>query len=389
LVAIIGALSAFGPLSIDMYLPGLPSLTHELGGEAWQVQLTLSACLLGLAGGQLVAGPLSDRVGRRRPLLLGVLSYAIASLLCALAPSVPILILLRLVQGAAGAAGVVIARAIVRDLYSGADVARFFAMTMAISGLAPILAPVIGGQLLHITTWRGIFLVLAGIGAILFAAAALSLGETLPPDRRQSGGLGATLATIRSLLGDRQFVGYALASGLAFAAMFAYISGSPFVLEGIYGVSPQVFSLIFAANALGIVLTSQISGLLIGRVRPRALLGAGLGGALLGGVLLLVVVLANVGLLGVLAAFFLLVASIGLIAPNTTALALAGHPRVAGSASGLMGVLQFVIGAAISPLVSINGTGTAVPMAVIIATLSAGALALFLTLTRDTADAPP
>jgi DHA1 family bicyclomycin/chloramphenicol resistance-like MFS transporter len=328
----------------------------------------------------------AQRLLRRLKLLFGVLSYAAASLLCALAPSVTILILLRLIQGAAGAAGIVVARAIVRDRYAGADVARFFALTMAISGLAPILAPVIGGQLLHFTTWRGIFLVLAGIGAILFAAAALSLGESLPPERRQSGGLGATLATFRSLLGDRHFVGYALASGLAFAAMFAYISGSPFVLEGIYGVSPQTFSLIFATNALGIVLASQISGRLVGRVRPRALLGAGLGGALLGGALLLGVAVAGVGLIGVLPAFFLLVASIGLIAPNATALALAGHPRVAGTASGLMGVLQFVIGATVSPLVSIGGTSSVAPMAAMIAALSAGAFVIFLALTRDTTE---
>lgn len=384
LVVIIGALSAFGPLSIDMYLPGLPSLTQDLGGTNWQVQLTLTACLLGLAAGQIIAGPLSDALGRRRPLLIGLFAYMAASLLCAVAPSVPVLILLRLVQGLAGAAGIVIARAIVRDLYSGPDVARFFALTMAINGLAPILAPVIGGQLLNFTSWRGVFLVLMAFGAILLVAAALSLGESLPLERRHTGGIGATLGTFRTLLADRHFVGYALASGLGFAAMFAYISGSPFVLEDIYGASPQLFSLIFAANALGIVITSQISGRLVQKVNPRKLLAIGLTGSLTGGLLLLVVVITNVGLVGVLPAFFLVVASMGFIAPNATALALADHPRIAGSASGLTGVIQFVLGAAVTPLVGLGGNHTALPMAIAMALAGAGAFLLFSLLTRPT-----
>jgi DHA1 family bicyclomycin/chloramphenicol resistance-like MFS transporter len=188
LVFIIGALSAFGPLSLDMYLPALPSLSQELGGTATQAQLTLTACLLGLAAGQVLAGPLSDALGRRRPLLAGLLGYTGASLLCALAPSVPILIGLRLLQGLAGAAGIVIARAVVRDLYSGTEAARFFSLTMAVNGLAPILAPILGGQLLRVTSWRGVFFVLAAIGLALVLVAALGLRETLPPPHRRSGG---------------------------------------------------------------------------------------------------------------------------------------------------------------------------------------------------------
>ncbi len=382
LILIIGALSAFGPLSIDMYLPGLPALTGDLGGAAWQVQLTLSACLLGLAGGQVVAGPLSDSLGRRRPLLVGLLAYALASALCALAPSVPALIGLRLLQGLAGAAGIVIARAIVRDRYRGADVARFFAMTMMISGLAPILAPVLGGLLLKVTSWRGIFLVLAVIGLALLAAAALGLDKSLPVERRRAGGLRATLAAFRMLLADRHFLGYAVASGLAFSAMFAYISGSPFVLQEIYGVSPQGFSLIFAANAVGIVAASQVSGRLVGRVAPRRLMALGIVGSLGGGLLLTAAVLAGVGLPGVLPAFFLAVASLGFIGPNATALGLADQPQdVLGSASGLMGVLQFVIGAGVSPLVSAFGTASALPLGLTMAAMSLSALVVFLTMT--------
>jgi MFS transporter, DHA1 family, multidrug resistance protein len=383
LVLIIGALSAFGPLSIDMYLPGLPSLSRELGGPTWQVQLTLTACLLGLAGGQVVVGPLSDTMGRRKPLLIGLFTYAVASLLCAVAPSTPFLILFRLIQGAAGAAGIVISRAIVRDHFSGNEVARFFALTMMINGAAPILAPVIGGQLLSFTSWRGIFLVLTAFGLALLAAAAFGLKESLPVERRRTSGLSETFGAFGILLSDRHFVGYALSAGLAFAAMFAYISGSPFVTEEIYHVSPQMFSLIFAVNALGIVVASQVSGQLVGRVEARKLLAFGLCTSLAGSLLLLVVVMANVGLVGILPAFFIVVASVGFISPNAAALALAEHPQMAGSASGLMGVSQFIIGAAVSPLVSIGGTGTALPLAIIMALVSTGGFLMFTLMTGN------
>ena len=288
-VLILGALSAFGPLSIDMYLPGLPSLGATLDAPAWAVQLTLTACLAGLALGQVVAGPLSDRFGRRTPLLVGVAAYAAASLLCALAPTILALVVLRFVQGIAGAAGIVIARAIVRDMHSGVAAARFFSLLMLVNGLAPILAPVIGGQVLRVTTWRGVFVLLAGIGVVLVAAAAAGLRETLAPEDRHPGGVAETIRTFGRLLGDRVFLGHALACGLAFGAMFAYISGSPFVLQDIYGASPQVFSVLFAANALGIVGASQANRALLRRFEPRAILRAALvvqasaGVALLGG----------------------------------------------------------------------------------------------------------
>lgn len=382
LVVIIGALSAFGPLSIDMYLPGLPALSTDLGGPAWQVQLTLTACLIGLAGGQIIAGPLSDTLGRRKPLLIGLFMYAVASLLCALAPSTPLLILLRLIQGASGAAGIVISRAIVRDLFTGNDIVRFFSLTMLINGAAPILAPVIGGQLLNFTSWRGVFLVLMGFGILLLATVTLFLDETLPVERRHTGGLNQTLGAFGILLADRHFVGYALSAGLASAAMFAYISGSPFVLEEIYHVSPQTFSFIFAMNALGIVACGQLNGFLVGKVPARRLMATGICGGVVGSLLLLVAVLTNVGLVGIIPAFFIVVASIGFIGPNSTALALADHPSIAGSASGLMGVLQFMIGGLVTPLVGIGGSTTALPLAIIMSTASLGAILVFSTLTR-------
>ena len=383
LILILGALSAFGPLSIDMYLPALPALTRAFGASASETQLTLSACLLGLALGQTISGPLSDALGRRRPLLIGLACYALASLLCALAPSVFALAALRLVQGVAGAAGIVIARAVVRDLHSGIAVARFFSLLMLVNGLAPILAPVFGGQLLRYTSWRGVFVTLAIIGILLFLAAATGLRETLPAGRRQTGGIRTTLTTFRGLLTDHAFLGYALSCGLAFAAMFAYISGSSFVLQDIYGVSPQGFSLIFGSNALGLVVAGQVNGRLVGRVPPVRLLAAGLTTSAAGAVALLVVVISGVGLVGVLPSLFVVVASLGFVMPNAAALALSGHQRTAGSASALLGVLQYAIGAAAAPLVGIAGADTAVPMALVIATLGVCALAALMLLGRS------
>jgi DHA1 family bicyclomycin/chloramphenicol resistance-like MFS transporter len=372
LIFILGALTAFGPLSIDMYLPGLPDLAATLDAPAWAAQLTLTACLAGLALGQIVAGPLSDRLGRRAPLLAGVSAYAGASLLCALAPSVYALVGLRFVQGLAGAAGIVIARAVVRDMYTGREAARFFSMLMLVNGAAPILAPVLGGQVLEVTSWRGVFVVLAAIGVLLAAAAALGLPETLDAARRHPGGVGATLRTFGRLLADRGFLGHALACGLSFGAMFAYIAGSPFVLQEIYGASPQLFSVMFAANALGIVAASQLNRVLIGRFEPRAIMVAALGVQALAGVTLLVAVAVGTGVWPVVVLLFAVVSSLGLVMPNATALALADHPDVAGSASGLLGVMQFIVGATTAPLVGVAGTDTALPMAMLIAALGVG-----------------
>jgi len=384
LVFILGALSAFGPLSIDMYLPALPSLSRDFSTGASQVQLTLSACLLGLALGQTIAGPISDALGRRRPLLVGLTAYALASLLCVVAPSVFALVVLRFIQGVAGAAGIVIARAIVRDLYSGVAVARFFSLLMLVNGLAPILAPLFGGLLLRFTSWRGVFIVLAIIGTLLVLAAATGLSETLPPDRRQSGGVRATITTFRQLLTNRFFVGYALSCGLAFGAMFAYISGSPFVLQDIYGLSPQLFSVLFGMNAFGLMLAGQVNGRLVSRVPPVRLLATGLTATAIGGAALLgVVTIGGLGLLGVLPSLFVVVSSLGFVLPNAAALALSGHPRTAGSASALLGVLQFAIGAIAAPLVGVSGTRTALPMSVVMAALGVSALGAFVLLGRD------
>ena len=385
---ILGSLSAIGPLSIDMYLPALPKLTDDLSAGASLVQLTLTACLVGLAAGQILAGPVSDMWGRRRPLLAGVLVYALTSLLCVVVPSVQALIALRLLQGVAGAACIVISRAVVRDLHDGPAAAKFFSMLMLVNGVAPIAAPVVGGQVLRFASWRGVFIVLAILG-VLMALSLFGLRETLPPGARHTGGLRSTLRTYGGLCADRAYVAYGLAGGLAFAAMFAYISGSPFVLQDIYGLSPQAYSLVFATNALGIIALGQVSGWLTGRFTMRALLAAGLAVSVAGGALLLVAVFGGLGLPAVLVALFLVVSAIGLIMPNSAALALSGRPpNIAGSASALFGLAQYVIGGAAAPLVGVAGSGTAVPMAMVIAGSAVAALLVFVALARPTAGQP-
>lgn len=393
LLLILGALSMFGPLSLDMYLPALPALAKSFNTVEANVQLTLTACLVGLAVGQLVAGPMSDAWGRKRPLAVGLVAYALASVLCAVAPDVASLTAARLVQGLAGAAGLVISRAMVRDLYEGEALARFFSTLLLVNGLAPILAPVIGGQLTRFTSWRGVFVVLALVGAALLLAALLGLHETLPREarhREEGRGLGATLRTFGVLSRDRRFMGFILTGGFAFAAMFSYIAGSPFVLEKIHGLSAQTFSYVFGMNALGIMIVGQISARLVGRVSAERLLAAGLAMSFTGGALLLLVTAAFGGnLAGTLVALFLVVSAIGLIMPQVTALALSGYgPSVAGAASAMIGTGQFLFGALAAPLVGLGSKTTGMPMAVVIASLTTLAVATSVVLVRTPAPEP-
>ncbi|PZG21887.1 multidrug effflux MFS transporter [Nonomuraea aridisoli] len=386
LLVILGALSAIGPLSIDMYLPALPAITSEMLSVPAQVQLTLTACLIGVSVGQVIAGPVSDVRGRRVPLIVGVAGFMAASLLCAFAPSVPMLIAFRLLQGILGGAALVIVRAVVRDLYDGAAIARIFATLMLVSGLAPILAPIAGAQLLAFTSWRGVFVALSVAGIVLLVCVLAGVRETLPASARESGGLRHTIGTFWHLMRDRAFMACALTAGLAFAAMFGYISGSPFVLQEVYGATPQQYSLIFGLNAFGLTLTAQIGGRLSGRVPPVRLVLIGLAIALAGAVLLLAAALTGMGLWGVVGGLFVIMLGQGLVMPGTGALALASQPpQVAGSASALLGVLQFALGALAAPLVGLVGSGTAVPMACVMLGLIVCAGLMFVLLGRRTA----
>ena len=386
LVLVLGTLSAFGPLSLDLYLPGLPSVADDLGASASATQATLTACLLGLASGQLFAGPLSDARGRRRPLLLGVLAYVVASVACALAPSIGTLIALRFVQGLAGSAGIVISRAIVRDLHSGKEAARLYAALQLVNSTAPIVAPILGSALLRVMGWRGLFLVLAGLGALILTATGRLVAESHPPSARAPGHVRGTLATMGGLLRDARFTGCMLACAFALAALFAYIAGSPFVLQDIYGLSPTQFSFVFAGNSLGILVLAAVAARLLRRRSPVAVLGVGLGVGLTGGVALLVVVATGVaGLAGVLPALFLVVSCVGLVLPSATAIAMAGHPAIAGTAAALLGVAQYAMGAVSAPLVGLGGRETAVPMAAVICVCGAVALAAWALLVRPRA----
>lgn len=381
-VVILGGLAALGPMSFDMYLPAFPELRETFGTSASAVQLTLTAGLLGLGLGQLVVGATSDVLGRRLPLLAGLGGYVSASLLCAVAPSIEALVGLRFLQGLTAAAGVVMSRAIVRDVSSGVATARLFSLLMLVNGLAPILAPTIGSAVLGITSWRAIFVVLAGFGFMLLGAAAFGLPETLPAARRRDGGLRTTMGGFAVLLRDRRFVGYGLALGLSVGAVLAYIAGSSFALQDVYDLSPGAFALSFGVNGIGIVACSQANRFLLQRFVPRRLLVLGLAGMSGGAVALLVVVATGTGLGWALATLFASVSCVGFVMPNATALALADHADVAGSASALLGVNQFLVGAVAAPLVGIAGVDTAVPMALVMVLLSLGAALALATLTR-------
>lgn len=391
LFVVLGALSAFGPLSMDLYLPALPQLSAELGSTEAVGQLTLSACMVGLALGQLVLGPVSDRYGRRRPLLVGVGVYAVTSLACALAGDMALLIGLRLGQGLAGGAGIVIARAVVRDRCDTAGAARVFSMLMLVTGVAPILAPVLGGQLLRFAPWQGTFVALTVVGCLLLVAALLGVAESLPPDRRTRAGPRESVRQTAAVLRDRRFLGYTAVLALGAGMLFCYIVMSPFVLQVGYGLGAQAFSLVFAANAVGLMIAAPVSARLVRRLGPSRTLTIGVLAGALAAVALAVCTGLGAGLPVLLPLLFLAVSTVSLVFPTSTALALAGHRSRAGAASGLVGLAQFGIGGAIAPLASVGGA-TAVAMTAGMAGSAVAALAvhaLVARLERGHAEAAP
>lgn len=377
LILILGSLAALGPLSIDMYLPAFPDMSRSFDASASLIQLSLTACMLGMALGQLIVGPLSDVRGRKRPLMFALLAYLLASLACAMAPTIEVLIALRFIQGAAGASGIVISRAIVRDLFDGPELTRFFAALSLVNGTAPILAPVIGGQLLRFGDWHFVFYLLAILSTMMLLAVALRLPETLPLDRRVEGNLTTTLKTFGRLLTDRVFIGYAFAQAFVMGAMFAYISGSPFVLQNIYGASPQQFSFLFGLNGIGIILAAQIAGRLAGRVDSERLMRISLTIVASASILLFLALTLTDQLIFVMIPLFFVVSSVGLISTLGFTLAMQNYGATAGSASALLGLLPMLVGSLVSPLVGIMGEQSAVPMGIIIMTLDCLALILY------------
>ncbi|WP_338752766.1 multidrug effflux MFS transporter [Bacillus sp. FJAT-52991] len=374
-VLILGSLTAFGPLSMDMYLPALPMVAEDLHTTTSLAQLSLTACLLGLAIGQLIFGPLSDIQGRRKPLISTLLIYSVASVLCAFSPNIWILVFLRFVQGLTGAAGIVIARASARDLYSGKELTKFVSLLALVNGAAPILAPISGGAVLNFTSWPAVFIILGVIGLIMFLAVLFFLPETLPMHHRSESSLKATLKTFGTLLKDRSFMGLTSTQALIMASMFAYIAGSPFVLQNIYGVTPQQFSMLFALNGLGIIISAQIAGRLSSTVGETKLLLSGILMAFTGSLLLIIVVIAKLPLLPMIIALFLIVSSVGMVSTTAFSLSMQRQGESAGSASALLGLLPFIGGAIVSPLVGIAGDENALPMGIII--FSCNSMALF------------
>ncbi|MEO3770242.1 multidrug effflux MFS transporter [Micromonospora sp. B9E7] len=378
LVLVLGALIAIGPLTIDMYLPALPAITAGLQTTETAVQLTLTGTLVGLALGQLLIGPLSDVVGRRTPLLAGLAAHIVASVLCVFAPNIAVLGTLRVLQGLGVAAATVVATAVVRDLFSGASFARIFSRLMLVMGLAPILAPTLGSGLLRWTEWRGVFAALAVLGALLIVVAALRLPETLPVARRRHGGVAATLRDYRGLFNDRAFVGLVLVAGLAMAALFAYVSGSSFVLQREYGLDEQEFGVAFGAGAVGLIAATQFNVRLLRRYTPQQILVSALIAGTAAGLLLVMFAATGFGGLGtLLAALWLVLAAAGLALPNAPALAMSRHSEAAGTAAALLGAVQFGIGALSAPLAGLFGTGS-VPMAIVIAGGMAASLVVML-----------
>jgi DHA1 family bicyclomycin/chloramphenicol resistance-like MFS transporter len=366
LAILLGSLGLLGPFTIDTYLPSFPTIVKDFHTTATLVQISLTACLLGLGAGQLFIGPLSDVKGRRKPLLLFLCLYLLASLTCSFSPNIYFLIVARFVQGFSAAGGLVVSRAIVRDLFSGKELTKFFTLIVLVGNLGPIVAPIAGGAILSFTKWNGVFIVLACIGAILIFMVSLKLPETLPPEKRVPSNLPQLMSNFGSLFKEREFMGYAFTQGFTTAGIFAYVSGIPFVYQNIYHVSPQQFSLLFGVNGLGLIIGSQLVGRLADHISERTFLKIGLGISIAAGAILLIALLLKAPLIAVAIPIFFFVSSISIIGTTSFALAIESQGHIAGSASALLGLLPFVLGSLSAPLVGIAGSYTGVPMGVTI-----------------------
>jgi len=374
ILLLLGGLSALGPVSLDLYFPALPSLPAEFEVSTSMTQLTVGAFLLGLGLGQPIAGPLSDMFGRRKPILISIALYLVATVACVIAPTMELLVASRLLQGIFASAGIVIARAIVRDLYVGAPAARLLSHLVMIYGLAPLLAPLIGGLLLTFTNWQGTFITMAAFGLILFVLVAAGLPETLPNELRRSGEIKHQLKVFPNFLRDRIFLGYALALGLGTACIIAYISASSFVLQDVYGVSPQIYGVLFGINAAAMIASSQVNAALVGRRDPAKLLKVAGFALVSASTLLLVAVVLGLGLWAVTLCLVAMMGCWGFIPANAISLAMVDYREAAGSASAVLGIFQYGMGGIVTPLVGVGGENTALPMAIVILV---SALALF------------
>lgn len=386
LALLLGLFSTLGPFTIDMYLPAFPEIVKQFDSTASLVQFSLTACLLGLGLGQLVMGSLSDGYGRRNPLLISMFFYVASSLACAFAPNIGLLIVFRFIQGFAASAGIVISRAIARDLYSGKELTKFFSLLLLVSNLGPLAAPIAGSGVLSFTKWMGIFISLALLGMYLLVMTKWRLQETLPAERRSSPTFSHQLRSYGLLLRDRHFLGCMLAQGIMIAGVFAYVSGTPFIYQNIYGVTPTVFAILFGLNGISLIIGSQVVGRMSHRISEYKFLLFGLWLAILASVAVLVVAIVHGPLFTLVIPLFLFVCAIGLTSTAAFPLAMESQAQNAGSAAALLGVVPFLLGAVAAPLVGIAGEETAVPLGVILLASSTAAIIVYFFLVRNKRD---
>ena len=380
---VLGTLEAFGPLSMDLYLPQLPELARSLDTTDSLTQVTMSVCMIGLGLGQLIAGPMSDRYGRKRPLVAGVILFTLLSVVCALAPTIEVLLVARFFQGLAGAAGVVISMAVARDLFEGIELSRMLSLLALVTSLTPIIAPVIGGQLARFMDWRGIFFVLAGIGAALVFVAIFGLRETLYEGRFTGGIVRTTASHIGAVTRDPLFMAFLAASCLGGIAFFSYLSMSSFVLQDEFGLSPQLFSFVFAMNALAQLGGAQLSRFFVTRLGTAKMYLTGQFAGSLAAVVLVAATLMGAPAIAFIALLAIYLGAAGLGGPNGTSIALSEHGSRAGTASALLGMGMFTAGAVVAPVVSSVFGTSKLTMAATIATGSVLALGVaYIAITR-------
>jgi DHA1 family bicyclomycin/chloramphenicol resistance-like MFS transporter len=368
LAVILGALTAMGPLAMDMYLPALPTIAREFSTDVANVQVSLTMYFAGIAVGQAFYGPLSDAVGRKPALYFGLLVFIASSIGCAWAESVPALVAFRFLQALGGCAPIVIPRAVVRDHFDQLESIRMLSVLMLVFGLGPILAPLVGGQLLVNFGWRSVFWLLASYAIVWLVVVIAFLPESLPAARRRRQPIGEVLVVYGRLLRDRTYIGYVLSGALIFAGLLSYISGSPFVFIELFHVPPERYGIFFGINAIGIMSASQFNRWLVTRVEVRRIVGIVLSVAMTASLVLLFDAYSGFGgFAGILIPLFCYITCHGFVMPNTTGLAMAPHGQVAGSASALLGTIQFVLGSIAAALVGAFANGTAVPLAAVIA----------------------
>ncbi len=375
LIAAVVLISAVGPLATDMYVPSFPRVAHDLAATAGEVSLTLTSFFLGMGLGQIIGGPVSDQLGRRRPLVGGILLTLVASVACALAPSIPLMVLARLAQGFGGGWSVVVARAVIVDLAQGPQLVQVMNLLMGVGGIGPIVAPLLGAVIQHVWMWRGAFWVLSLAAVFMLVGALAVIPESLPPERRHSGGFTAFATAARVVLGQRAFIGYMLVNASAFLGLFAYVSTSAFVLQVMNGLSPITYSLVFAGNATGMTIATLTSARLASRVPTRRVILGGQALALTGALEMLIgAIFFDMPLAMAMVGFFCIMVGQGFTGANGGALASQQVPQYAGTASAVLGLAQSLAAAIAPPLAGLGGTTTAAPMAILMVVGAAGSL---------------